>query len=147
MRTSVAGMAPPEEEAWYLLSSCEDWRYRDEPDAAAWWELSIMIGHGQRLGSRAPGYPFFLVGGFARFRRCIPTITWFDFFGFFHIGVGGVGPRATHRYPKYLFDLKFWGPGGMNLPCPVLCFLPRPVMVGEQYAYDNPLVERPASRL
>ena len=55
-------MAPPEEYAWYLLMSTENPRYRLVPDAGAWYEMRIMIGHGQRLGTRKKlGVSFYLV--------------------------------------------------------------------------------------
>ena len=76
IRTSVAGMAPPEEYAWYLLMSTENPRYRLVPDAGAWYEMRIMIGHGQRLGTRKNGgYPFIwcFVSALCR-RKCIQCI-------------------------------------------------------------------------
>ena len=45
-------MAPPDEYAWYLLCSSEDKQVRRIPEAANWFELSIMTCHGQRLGAR-----------------------------------------------------------------------------------------------
>ena len=58
IRTCVAGMIPLAEQAWYLLSSAEDPLARRMPSAAEWWEMSIMKGNGQRLGTKTPGSPF-----------------------------------------------------------------------------------------
>ncbi len=63
----MRGMAPPDEYAWYLLCSSEDQQVRRIPEAANWFELSIMTCHGQRLGTRKRSvYPFiFVFQGFA----------------------------------------------------------------------------------
>ena len=62
----MRGMAPPEEEAWYLLSSSENPLWRRMPNAAEWFEMSIMVCHGQRLGTKKNGVSFYFVfQGFA----------------------------------------------------------------------------------
>ena len=62
----MRGMAPPEEYAWYLLCSCEDPVVRLIPEAANWFELSIMTCHGQRLGPPNTPVSFYSVfQGFA----------------------------------------------------------------------------------
>ena len=59
----MRGMAPPEEYAWYLLCSSEDKQVRRIPEAANWFELSIMTCHGQRLGTKKQCILLFCVSG------------------------------------------------------------------------------------
>ena len=117
-RTSVRGMAPPDEYAWYLLCSSEDPQWRRIPEAANWFELSIMTCHGQRLGTRKNSVSFYFV-------------------------FQGFAPMPPKRYPMHsvmshiIFEPKVKRIEFLFL-CHVLCFLTRR-MEPEQYAYAQPL--------
>ena len=62
IRTEVKGMAPREEEAWYLLMSHGQKQARIVPSAAAWYDMPVMLAWGHRCDWKRSMYFMWSLG-------------------------------------------------------------------------------------